>query len=299
MMGMKKLYVSILFLYLVAALGCAALREKVPVYKNDALNEVYYRDEGFAAELARIPGLNTPNSPYAAGLKELWADYRGGTFKGSFAAILATGNPEGRAYCAPLEALLWLYARKPAQARDVLGAWDLGQLLAAAWGDCTGSAWDEWEEIRARLSAPELVAYYTKKALRYIPEPKDGKNYLQSPYETLLMKGGDCEDFAALIVEALEFGGYFARLFTVDIYWHEKKLIESHTVACFRDGGKWYFIQGYDGKYLGGGITGPFDQSNAMADYIANSIGGVTYYYYIDTAVEFMKAFKALDRDRP
>ncbi len=84
----------------------------------------------------------------------------------------------------------------------------------------------------------------------------------------------------------------------MDIYRDKKKLLQSHTVACFRDGGKWYFMQGYDGKYLSGAITGPFDQSNDMADRIAGSIGGETYYFYIDTAFEFMKAYKALDRGR-
>jgi hypothetical protein len=289
----------VLILSIAVTWGCGAFTSRVPVYKNDVLNEVFWADENFSAELARIPGVNTPGSKLAAGVSALWADYRSGGYKDAFGKILGTGNPEARAYCAPLEAILWLYAENPASAREVLADYDLDRLLAASWGGCTGSRWDEWEEVRARLSAPGLCSYYARKALKYIPERNDGKNYLQSPYETVLMKGGDCEDFAALIVEALEYGGWYARLFTVDIYWHEKKELKSHTVACFRDGAKWYFIQGYDGKYLAGGVTGPFNQANDMAGFVAVSIGGETYYYYIDTVLEFIEAYKSLNRGKP
>jgi hypothetical protein len=299
-MGDMKRFVALVLICLAAGtFGCAAFTPRPAVYKNDALNQVFWVDEDFAAELARIPGVNTPGSPLAAGVSALWADYRGGGYRDAFEKILGTGKPEARAYCAPLEAILWLYADDPSSTREVLADYGLDELLAASWGECAGSRWDEWDEVRARLSAPPLCAYYTKKALRYIAERNDGKNYLQSPYETTLMKGGDCEDFAALIVEALEYGGWHTRLFTVDIYRHEKKLLESHTVACFWDAGKWYFIQGYDGKYLGGGVTGPFDQANAMADYIAGSIGGQTNDYYIFTVFEFIEAYKPLSRSTP
>jgi hypothetical protein len=296
---MKRFPAVVLICMIVIVWGCAAFTPRVPVYRNDALNEVFWADEEFAAELARIPGVNTRVSPLAAGVSAIWYDYRSGGHKDAFEKILGTGKPEARAYCAPLEAMLWLYAENPASARDVLAGYDLDVLLAASWGECAGNRWDEWEEVRARLSAPGLCSYYTRKALKYIPERNDGKNYLQSPYETILMKGGDCEDFAALIVEALEYGGWQARLFTVDIYRQEKKLLESHTVACFWDGGKGYFIQGYDGKYLAGGVTGPFDQPEVMADYIAGSIGGETSDYYIFTVFEFIEAYKPLSRGRP
>jgi hypothetical protein len=291
---------SVTLVFLIAAvLGCAALTPRPEVYRNDALNRVFWADEKFAAELAKIPGVNTPASPFTAAVTAAWSDYRSGGYKDAFDRVLATGIPDARAYCAPLEALLWLYARDPGSAREILSAYDPEALLAASWGECTGDRWDEWEEVRARLSAPGLCVYYTKKALRYIPERNDGKNYLQSPYETILMKGGDCEDFAALIVEALEYGGWYARLFTVDIMRDPKRLPDSHTVACFRDDGRWYFIQGYDGTYLGGDVTGPFAQAGEMADFIAASVGGETYYFYIHTVLEFIEAYRPLSRKSP
>ena len=296
---MNRLLAIVSVLIVLAAWGCAAFTPKVPVYKNGALNEVFWADENFAGELANIPGVNTADPRMSAAVSALWADYRGARFAGAFGQIMAVGNAGARAYCSPLEATLWLYIEDPAGAREILSDYSLEKLLTVSWRKCTGDRWDEWEEIRARLSAPVLCAYYTKTALRYIAERNDGKNYLQSPYETILMRGGDCEDFAALIVEALEYGGWYARLFTVDIYWHEKKEIKPHTVACFRDGGQWYFIQGYDGKYLAGGAVGPFAQAGEMADSVAGSIGGETYYYYIHTALEFLDAYKDLNRGRP
>jgi len=296
---MKRLPAIIAICAVLAIWGCAALTTKVPVYKNDALNEVFWADENFAGELAKIPGVNSSNPRMSAAVSALWADYRGGGYAHAFQEILGIGNAQMRAYCAPLEALVWLYIEDPAGVREILSDYSLNTLLTVSWRDCTGDRWDEWEEIRARLSAPDLCAFYTSAALHYIGERNDGKNYLQSPYETLLMRGGDCEDFAALIVEALEYGGWYARLFTVDILRDVKKLPESHTVAAYRDNGTWYFIQGYDGKYLSGGIHGPFTQANDMAGFISASIGGETYYYYIDTVLEFLEAYKALNRGSP
>ncbi len=296
---MKRFLILLFFIAVFSASGCVSMAPRAAVYKNDTLNAVYLKDENFAWELSRIPGVNTPNSPYSEAMKVLFLDYRGDTFNSAFDEILGIGNSEERPYAPGLEALLWLYERDPDTARDVLRNFSIEKLLSTSWGDCKGPEWKDWKEIRPRLSAPQYSAYFTKNALKYIPERADGKNYLQSPFETLLIGGGDCEDFAVFVVEALEFGGYYARLFTVDIADYEKKSLMSHTVACYRDGGSWYFIQGFDGKYLSGGIMGPFDQSYNMADYIAESIGGIPRYYYIDTIFEFLEAYKHLNRGRP
>jgi uncharacterized protein YceK len=296
---MKRFLILLLFIAVFLTSGCVSTAPRAAVYKNNTLNAVYLKDVDLAWELARIPGVNTPNSHYSEAMRLLFSDYRGKNYEAAFDEILGIGNKEERPYAPGLEALLWLYERDPDAARGVLGDFSIEKLLSLSWGDCKGPDWNDWKVIRPRLSAPEYSAYFTKNALKYIPERADGKNYLQSPFETLLVGGGDCEDFAVFIVEALEFGGYYARLFTVDIADYEKKSLMSHTVACYRDGGGWYFIQGFDGKYLSGGITGPFSQSYDMADYIAGSIGGIPRYYYIDTIFEFLEAYKHLNRGRP
>ena len=170
------------------------------------------------------------------------------------------------------------------------------KLLGEAWGGFGGERWDEWGKVRMRLSTPEIAAYYTRNGLKYIEERKDGKNYVQTPYETLLTGGGDCEDFAILIVEALEYAGYVARLFTVDIVTKEGEIIGAHTVAAYWEEGKYYFIQGFDGKYLTGEVKGPFDLPVDMAYFISGSIGGVPLRYYVDTIGQYIEAYKKNER---
>lgn len=281
---------------LLLVVGCVSLNARVPVYDNDTLNEIHYRNEELARELANIPGVNTPSSPYLSALATLNSDYRSGRYTHAFEEIREIGSGEYADYPPALEALLWLYRADQGTARKVLADYSLDALLDAAWGDCTGEQWDEWDEVRPRIAAPELAAYFTAHALRYIPERADGKNYLQSAAETLLVGGGDCEDFALLIVEALESGGIFARLFTVDIYNDEGDRLYAHTVAAYRWNHQWYFIQGFDGEFMAGDVTGPFDHAYGMAVYIAGSIGGVPLYYYIDTVFEFLEAYQPLNR---
>ena len=279
--------------------GCVFSNGPVSVYRNDILDSIYSRDKNFAAELSRIPGTNAVNSPYRDAMKGLFSDYQSGRYREAFEKIIDVGDSGRRPYAPALEAFLWLYRDDPTIARQCLIDFSLETLLSRAWGKCEGERWDMWEEVRMRLTAPELCVYFTKHALRYIPERSDGKNYLQSPSETLMMRGGDCEDFAALIAEGLEFGGYFARLFTVDIYTSEGKVIGTHTVALFRgNDNQHYFIQGFDGKYLAGDITGPFETPEDMARFIAKSVGGVPAYYYIDTPFEFIKGYEHLNRGK-
>lgn len=299
MKNIKTITVVALFLSLVMIAGCAGLKPRVDVYKNEVLNDIFYKDEKIAIELSLIPGVNTPNSRYLDAVKLMYGDYGGMRGYGSaFSAILDAGHPNKRAYSSLLEALLWIYAEEDGakKARDILKDYSVERLLSEAWGKCGGERWDEWDEVRMRLSTPAIAAYYTRNALKYIPERKDGKNYVQTPYETLLTAGGDCEDFAVLIVEALEYAGYAARLFTVDIVTKDGKIIGAHTVAVYWEEGKFYFIQGFDGKYLTGEVKGPFNLPLDMAYFIAESVDGVPLRYYVDTIPQYIEEYKKNER---
>jgi transglutaminase superfamily protein len=287
----------ILLMSLILISGCSTIKPRVNVYKNEVLNDIFYKHENLAIELSRIPGVNAPNSRYLKAMKFLYKDYRGGYAK-VFSTILNAGHPEERAYSAHLEALLWIYTDEggPAKAKGILKDYKVESLLEEAWGKCKGERWDEWGEVRMRLSTPALVTYYTRNALRYIPERNDGRNYAQTPYETLLTTGGDCEDFAILIVESLEYSGYKARLFTVDIVTKEGKIMGAHTVATYVEEGKYYFIQGFDGKYLTGEVKGPFAVPLDMANFISESVGGVPLRYYVDTIQEFIEGYRKNER---
>jgi hypothetical protein len=288
-----------LALSLILISGCVSIRPRVDVYKNEVLNDIFYKDEALAVELSLIPGVNTPNSRYLEAVRLMYGDY--GALRGygdAFSAILGAGHRGKRAYSSLLEALLWVYTGEDGQkrARDILKDYSTERLLNEAWGKCTGERWDEWGEVRMRLSTPEIAAYYTRNALKYIPERKDGKNYIQTSYETLLTGGGDCEDFAILIVESLEYAGYVARLFTVDIVTKKGEIIGAHTVAAYLEEGKYYFIQGFDGKYLTGEAKGPFDIPLDMAYFISGSIGGVPLRYYIDTIPQYIEEYRKNER---
>jgi hypothetical protein len=299
MKNTKTTIVAAFLLSLIIVAGCASLKPRVDVYKNEVLNDIFYKDEKIAIELSMIPGVNTPNSRYLEAVKLMYGDYGGIKGYGSaFSAILEAGHPDKRAYSSLLEALLWVYAGEGGarKAREILKDFSVERLLDEAWGRCRGERWDEWNEVRMRLSTPEIAAYYTRNALKYIPERKDGKNYIQTPYETLLTAGGDCEDFAVLIVEALEYSGYIARLFTVDIVTEEGAIIGAHTVAVYWEEGKYYFIQGFDGKYLTGEVKGPYNLPVDMAYHIAESVGGVPLRYYVDTIPQYIKAYKKNER---
>ncbi len=287
----------ILLVSLILTPGCSTINPRVDVYKNEVLNDIFYKHENLAIELSRIPGVNTPKSRYLEAVKLLYKDYKGGYGK-VFSKILDAGHPEERAYSAHLEALLWLYSDEggQAKAKKVLRDYKVESLLEVAWGKCVGERWDEWGEVRMRLSTPASVTYYTRNALRYIPERNDGRNYAQTPYETLLTTGGDCEDFAILIVESLEYSGYKARLFTVDIVTKEGKIMGAHTVATYLEEGKYYFIQGFDGKYLTGEVKGPFVEPTDMAYFISESIGGVPLRYYVDTIQQFIEGYRLNER---
>jgi hypothetical protein len=299
MKKIKATATAAILLSLLTIAGCAAVKPRVDVYKNEVLNDIFHKDEKMAIELSLIPGVNTPSSRYLDAVKLMYGDYGGMKgFGGAFSAILDAGHPEGRAYSSLLEALLWVYAEDDGtkKAREILVDYSVDRLLDEAWGKCKGERWDEWNEVRMRLSTPAIAAYYTRNALKYIPERKDGKNYVQTPYETLLTGGGDCEDFAVLIVEALEYSGYTSRLFTVDIVTKEGEIIGAHTVALYWEEGKYYFIQGFDGKYLTGEVKGPYIVPVDMAYYIAGSVGGVPLRYYIDTIPQYIEAYKKNER---
>ncbi len=297
MKTINKISASFLLMSLILISGCSTIKPRVDVYKNEVLNDIFYKHENLAIELSRIPGVNTPNSGYLEAVNLLYKDYRGGYGK-VFSTILDAGHPNERAYSAHLEALLWIYNKDggQAKAKGILADYKVESLLEEAWGRCVGKRWDEWGEVRMRLSTPALVAYYTRNALRYIPERKDGRNYAQTPYETLLTTGGDCEDFAILIVESLEYSGYKARLFTVDIVTKEGKIMGAHTVATYVEEGKYYFIQGFDGKYLTGEVKGPFAVPLDMAYFISESVGGVPLRYYVDTIQEFIEGYRLNER---
>jgi len=109
-----------------------------------------------------------------------------------------------------------------------------------------------WNKVRKRLRNPHAVALFLN-TLDYQKEQK-GQDHTQPPEETLNLGGGDCEDFAYIIADALSYHGYETRMLVV---WG-KNGDSCHAVGIykekFRD--KWHYIEesevseGFDSIYM-------------------------------------------------
>lgn len=97
-----------------------------------------------------------------------------------------------------------------------------------------------WEEIREHLDNPHKVAFYLS-TIRY---KNDIMNHPQRPEETVRLGSGDCEDFAILIYEALNYHGYETKLLIVCFEDDEA----SHCVGIYKEkrSNNWHFVDRSD-----------------------------------------------------
>jgi hypothetical protein len=196
----------------------------------------------------------------------------------SLAALLGEGDPARRAYCAPLEALAWLYldyepeSLEPALKRAGYGAlpgWadpGLYRLVRYAWenGARTGSipraAWSSADNVTARLSTFLLAAAWPA-----VYQPHAGG--ILSAAATLALGAGDCDDLAGVRLLALRRNGFTEALpsgrdgaaSNIDIWYRERDAIPGtgglyggHSLTAYRTGGSLYFTDNT------GGIRGPY-----------------------------------------
>ena len=149
-----------------------------------------------------------------------------------------------------------------------------------------------WAQIREGLCRPEQVEDYLRcSTVRYRAEKAGVFNHTQTPDETLRLRAGDCEDFACLIVDALGFHGYEARILSVEAETRGGLLI--HAVGVYRDGetGRWHYIHAYDFKGLSVGVSEGFGSERDMAAYIAGKMGGKLYQYFVMTPERFTATY--------
>lgn len=157
------------------------------------------------------------------------------------------------------------------------------------------AAGESWESIRAGLTTPELIDDYLNSCrITYKGERPRTLNHTQSPEETLRTLGGDCEDYAFLITDALRFHGYEAGIISVEARTSGGLLI--HAVAIYHDPetGKWHFIHGYRFKGLSIGVSEPFDSQAELARDIAGHMNGKLYQYFVMSPETFRKVYDAM-----
>jgi hypothetical protein len=152
-----------------------------------------------------------------------------------------------------------------------------------------------WEEIREDLTCPEQVVDYLRRChIDYQAEKTGVFNHTQTPEETLSLKSGDCEDFAYLIVDALRYHGYEARILSVEVETNRGLL--THAVGIYRDKelGRWYYINAYNIKELVFGIGGGFGSAPDLAVDVARKMRGELYQYFIMSPETFTWVYDAM-----
>ena len=97
-----------------------------------------------------------------------------------------------------------------------------------------------WEEIREHLDNPHKVAFYLS-TIRY---KNDITNHPQRPEETVRRGGGDCEDFAILVYDALSYHGYETKLLIVCFEGNDP----CHCVGIYKEkrSDNWHFVDRSD-----------------------------------------------------
>jgi hypothetical protein len=152
-----------------------------------------------------------------------------------------------------------------------------------------------WIDIRAGLTTPELIEQYLDSCrITYKEERASTLNHTQSPEETIKGMSGDCEDYAALIADALIYHGYEAGLISVEAKTSGGLLI--HAVAVYRDAttGRWHYIHGYRFKGLTIGVSKGFDTQVDLASYIAEKMNGKLYQYFVMSPDAFKRVYDAM-----
>lgn len=157
------------------------------------------------------------------------------------------------------------------------------------------AAGSAWTDIRAGLTTPEAIEEYLGSCrIKYKAERPYTMNHTQSPEETITAMSGDCEDYAALIVDALVAHGYEAGIISVEARTSGGLLI--HAVAIYRDAatGQWYYIHGYRFKGLTIGVSEGFGTQSDLARSISKKMGGKLYQYFVMSPDSFKRVYDAM-----
>lgn len=146
-----------------------------------------------------------------------------------------------------------------------------------------------WSKIGPTLDTPEKVADFLIKNIKYKSEPVGVQNHTQTPEETLELKTADCEDYAYVVVTALKNVGYEAGMFTIEYIFNGK--VWGHTVGVYKSPktGKLHYIQGYNGTYIDGRISKPYNNLDEIAKSMCIDMK-VDYYNMIyETPEEYVR----------
>jgi len=183
----------------------------------------------------------------------------------TLASFLKIGLPAKRAYCTPLQAVLWILEKEnDAQVFEC----SLEQLLDKAWIFTETNRWNDYEVVTDRLNAPRLVNYYQRIRFTYKSKKGSRNAFKGDPHNLFATNIGNCADHAVLTVYCLKKSGYKASVKEV----HPSG--RGHLACRYKvDGKKHILDNGRPDKFLRRGII-PADQYKMYLDQNYTEKGG-------------------------
>jgi hypothetical protein len=238
---------------------------------------------GLAKELQKLPDLKEIDDKDNAALAKilmLASDKKNNPF---FDVILNEGVPDKRAYCAPLEALLWL-------ANDYdydklsqnFAYYNMHSLLLDSWrysttsDNYTSAKWKKVEDVVDRLSSPRLVSMYMQDNIKYDNAQADTmttarKSNIFNLQVVFDSKKGVCHEMVIFAQHCLKKSGYkFENISNGDygacyMGIHTATGAIGHAVCMVREECQYYEVNN-------GILAGPFPNIETAANTAALSV---------------------------
>jgi hypothetical protein len=163
-------------------------------------------------------------------------------------SFLQIGLPTKRAFCSPLQAVLWILEKEN---DDQILTYSLPNLLSKGWIFTEQNRWSDYEVVTNRLNAPEIVDYYERVRFRY--QSKRGKKNAKTgePKKIFSRNEGNCADTAVFSAYCLKKAGY--KTYVKNVHPSSRGW---HAVCFFEDNNTKYIIDnGRPDKFLRRGIV--------------------------------------------
>ena len=238
-----------------------------------------------SSELDRLPEIQDGISAQdLEAMEDIVALYRNGgeSTRKAFDRMLDEGIADKRAYCTPLQALLWIaYDREFEYGNNPLADYDLEKLLDEAWVSSTTSdnynseEWQDFDAVVSRLNSPAIITKYGLDVIAYddalfalwqqgiYPPAKT----VQQVFE---QKKGICNEQSRFCLYCLLQNGYAYDNFDESGYaatalwaYQQMKPPIGHVTCLYQDGTEDYFIIDIAQHR---GIVGPFSSIEEAAD---------------------------------
>lgn len=191
-----------------------------------------------ATELGKLPEFqDNVSSEEVSALEQIVKYYNTNhrKFDSVFSEMNKFGMPESRAYCSPLQAVLWGYMdghfkEKDNPFKDYQGS---VEFVKPIWGRMEGERWNNFNKVASRIGGSvELMNHYLNQKYTYEWIPGVGSY----PSEVFKKKSGACYEIALMAVKMMKIAGRDAKM-----YWdtHAPRLAGSpsyipygHTIAA-------------------------------------------------------------------